>query len=97
MGTERATRLLSAAPARCPISLVKQFRIATLHNIFYILRQRLGEPGLVFDSRGSDFFENRPVEIVDITDANNDTVTVYFDQINKLPTRQIYYRQRPDR
>ena len=65
------------------------------HNIFYILRQRLGEPGLVFDSRGSDFFENRPVELVDITDANNDTVTVYFDQINKLPVRQVYYRRDP--
>ena len=69
---------------------------ATLHNIFYILRERLGEPGLVFDSRGSDFFENRPVEIVDIADANNDHVTVYFDQINKLPTRQrIYTRKDP--
>jgi hypothetical protein len=75
--------------------VVQQFRTATLHNIFYILRERLGEPGLVFDSRGSDFFENRPVEIVDITDANNDQVTVYFDQINKLPTRQVYTRKDP--
>ena len=75
--------------------IINQFKIGTLHNIFYILRQRLGEPGLVFDSRGSDFFENRPVELVDITDANNDTVTVYFDQINKLPVRQVYYRRDP--
>jgi hypothetical protein len=74
-------------------TVVKQFKTATLHNIFYILRQRLGEPGLVFDSRGSDFFENRAVEIVDITDANNDTVTVSFDQTTKLPTRQVYYRR----
>jgi hypothetical protein len=76
-------------------TVINQFKIATLHNIFYILRQRLGEPGLVFDSRGSDFFENRPVEIVDIADTNNDTVTVYFDQLNKLPVRQLYYRQDP--
>ena len=75
--------------------LVKQFRTATLHNIFYILRQRLGEPGMLFDSRGSDFFDNRPVEIVDIGDANNEMVTVYFDQINKLPLRQLYYRRDP--
>jgi hypothetical protein len=75
--------------------LVKQFKVATLHNVLYILRQRLGEPGIVFDSRGSDFFENRPVEIVDITDANNDTVTVYFDQTTKLPSRQVYYRRDP--
>lgn len=76
-------------------ALIGQFRIATLRNIFYILRQRLGEPGLLFDSRGADFFENRPVEIVDITDANNDTVTVYFDKMTKLPTRQNYYRRDP--
>jgi hypothetical protein len=75
--------------------LVQQFRTATLHNIFYILRQRLGEPGMLFDSRGSDFFDNRPVEIVEIGDANNETVTVYFDQINKLPLRQLYHRRDP--
>lgn len=74
---------------------IKQFKNSTLKNIFYILRQRLGEPGLIFDSRGSDFYENRPVEIVDITDANNETVTVYFDQFTKLPTRQSFYRRDP--
>jgi hypothetical protein len=76
-------------------TLIQQFKAATLHNVFYILRQRLGEPGLEFESRGADFFENRPVEIVDITDANNDKVTVYFDQLTKLPTRQLYYRRDP--
>jgi hypothetical protein len=75
--------------------VIQQFKTATLHNIFYILRQRLGEPGMVLDSRGSDFFENRPVEIVEIADANNDTVTVYFDQMTKLPTRQAYFRKDP--
>lgn len=75
--------------------VTKQFRTATLHNIFYILRERLGEPGLVFESRGADFFENRPVEMVDITDTNNQTVTVYFDQENKLPVRQVYTRRDP--
>jgi hypothetical protein len=29
-------------------TVIKQFKVGTLHNIFYILRQRLGEPGLVF-------------------------------------------------
>ena len=76
-------------------TLIQQFKAATLHNVFYILRQRLGEPGLEFESRGADFFENRPVEIVDIIDANNDKVTVYFDQLTKLPTRQLYYRRDP--
>ncbi len=74
---------------------VAQFRIATLHSIFYILRERLNEPGLIFESLGGDFFDNRPVEIVDITDASNDTVRVYFDQLSKLPVRQRYFRRDP--
>ena len=35
----------------------------------------------------------RPVEIVDITDADNHTTTVYFHQITKLPVRQVFYRR----
>jgi len=75
--------------------IVSRFRLGTLSSIFYILRERLGEPGLIFDSRGSDFFENRPIEIVDIIDAKDRTVTVYFDQMNKLPVRQSYERRDP--
>jgi hypothetical protein len=74
---------------------IAQFKDSTLRNIFYILRQRLGEPGLFFESRGADFFDNRPVEVVDITDSDNRTVTVYFDQLNKLPVRQSFVRRDP--
>jgi hypothetical protein len=69
------------------------YKDSTLRNILYILRQRLQEPELSFYSRGSDMFENRPVEIVDITDASNTTVTVYFDQRTKLPSRQTFRRR----
>ena len=70
-----------------------RFKDSTLRNIFYILRARLNEPGLSFYSQGMDFWENRPVEIVDITDAQNLTVTVYFDRSTKLPVRQVYKRK----
>lgn len=78
-----------------PDTRVTQYRDSTRRNIFYILRQRLGEPGMVFESRGTDFYENRPVEIVDVSDADNETVTVYFDQLSKLPTRQSFFRRDP--
>jgi hypothetical protein len=68
---------------------------STLHNIFYILRQRLNEPGLQFYSQGADIYENLPVEIVDITDADGRTVTVYFSQSTKLPVRQSFKRRNP--
>ena len=52
---------------------VDNWQVGTLRNIFYILRQRLGEPGMDFYSRGGDLYENLPVEIVDITDADGAT------------------------
>ena len=33
---------------------------STLHNIFYILRQRLHEAGMEFESRGSDVVDRVP-------------------------------------
>jgi hypothetical protein len=69
---------------------------STLRNIFYILRQRLREPGLQLYSQGADVFENVPVEIVDITDADGRTVTVYFSQATKLPVRQSFKRRNPE-
>jgi len=65
-------------------------------NIFYILRQRLKEPGMSFYAQNSDFLEHRPVEIVDITDGDNQTVTVYFDQSSKLPVKQVFKRRNPE-
>ena len=41
------------------------------------------EPGMDFYSRGSDLYENLPVEIVDITDADGLTVTVYFSSLDQ--------------
>lgn len=79
-----------------PDDRLARYRYSTRQNIFYILRQRLGEPGLLFEWRGSDIVENQPVEIVEITDSDNNTVTVYFNRTTKLPTRQVYTRRDPE-
>jgi hypothetical protein len=78
-----------------PDSTLERFKESALRNIFYILRQRMGEPDLIFESRGADVSENQPVEIVDITDADNRIITVYFNRTTKLPVRQITYRRDP--
>jgi hypothetical protein len=75
--------------------VLQRFKETTLNNVFYILRQRLGEPGLILESRGSDVVENQPVDIVDITDADNHTVKVYFNQMTHLPSKQVRYRHDP--
>lgn len=78
-----------------PDDMLDRFKDSTLRSIFYILRQRLGEPGLIMESRGADIIDNQPVEIVDITDAANRVVTVYFNQSTKLPLRQEFDRRDP--
>jgi hypothetical protein len=65
-------------------------------NVLYILNKRLKEPGLAFYSQGTDRWENKPVEIVEITDAENAAVMVYFDAMSKLPVRQVYRRRNPE-
>lgn len=72
-----------------------RYKETTLRSIFYILRVRLNEPGMIFESRGTDVVDNRAVEIVDIIDADNRTTKVYFDQITKLPLRQVFLRRDP--
>ena len=78
-----------------PPETVERYRDSTLHNIFYLLRHRLKEPGLLFEYQGSETFENRPVDVVDIIDADNRTVTVRFEQSTRLPVRQVFYRRDP--
>jgi hypothetical protein len=72
-----------------------RYKETTLHDVFYIIRVRLHEPGWIIESKGADVIENRAVEIVDLTDADNLSTTVYFDQITKLPVRQVFFRRDP--
>jgi hypothetical protein len=78
-----------------PADRFARYKETTLRDIFYILRVRLHEPGWIVESKGADVIENRPVEIVDLTDAGDLTTTAYFDQITKLPVRQVFFRRDP--
>lgn len=72
---------------------VERFRETQMRGILYILRMRLGERGLIIESQGTGVDDNAPVEIVDITDADNKMVTVYFHQSTKLPLKQKMVRR----
>ncbi len=78
-----------------PQDRIARYYDTTMHNIFYILRTRLHEPGMIFESKGSDVINNVPVEIVDITDAKDQVTTVYFHRSTKLPVRQVFNRRDP--
>jgi len=70
-----------------------RYRDSTLRNVLYIFRQRLQEPGMIFESQGSDVIDNLPVDKVDVTDSENRVVHVHFHQSTKLPVRAVYKRK----
>ena len=82
-------------PKPIPVEDFERYRETTLHNIFYILRQRLHEPGMDFEFVGSDVVDRVPVDIVDVIDAGNFTVRVYIHQTTKLPVMQSFSRLDP--
>lgn len=76
-----------------PTPDVQRFHENQLRNILYMLRMRVGEKGLIFESQGSAVVDNQPVEMVDITDSENRIVSVAFSQSTKLPVRQSTKRR----
>jgi hypothetical protein len=78
-----------------PQDRLARYYDTTMHNVFYILHTRLREPGMTFESKGSDVIDNMPVEIVDLIDSKNRVTTVYFHRSTKLPVRQVFNRRDP--
>lgn len=73
--------------------VVKNWEENLLRNPMYILRCRADEKGMIFERRGQEVFENQPVEIVDVTDADNREVALYIHASTKLLIRGYSKRQ----
>jgi hypothetical protein len=73
--------------------LSSRYRDSTRRNILYMLRQRLGEPGLIIEHQGSDVVDYQPMEIVNFTDSDNLVTTVYFHRSTKFPMKQRFTRR----
>jgi hypothetical protein len=63
---------------------------STENDILYIFRVRYNEPAMQFDYVGTDVYQTTHVEIVDITDAQAQTVRVYLDHNTMLPVHQAF-------
>jgi len=68
----------------------------TENDILYLLRVRNNEPGLQFDYLGTDVYATAHVEKVDITDAQDRTIRVYFDHNTMLPVHEEFSWIDPD-
>ena len=69
---------------------LNRFVETTNCSIFYIVRQRLHEDGMIFESPGGDVIENQPVQVLMITDSQNRRVTVYLHHLTFLPVLQRF-------
>jgi hypothetical protein len=72
---------------------LERYQLATRHNFFYILRQRLREPGMTFELSGHEVVENQSAEVLDVYDADNENVTVWVNAYTHLPIRQRWYKR----
>jgi hypothetical protein len=93
---EGAWEVTFRGPKELEKDRVQRYRDTTLNNVLYIFRQRLHEPGMIFESQGSDVVENQPVDVVDITDSQNRVVRAYFHQTTKLPVQQSFVWRDPE-
>jgi hypothetical protein len=78
-----------------PKDQFERYRDSTLRSILYILRVRLHEPGLTFESRGTEVVDYLPVETVEVIDSENRSLKVYFHQSTKLPIKQVFNWREP--
>ena len=64
---------------------------STTNDVLYWLRCLFhDEPGMQYDYVGNQVLITNHVEVVDITDAKDNTIRVYFDYNTKLPVRQTF-------
>ncbi len=68
----------------------ERYRRTTENDILYLLKVRLSEPGMTFDYIGSEVHLSTHVEVVDITDAQDQTIRVSFDHNTGLPVRETF-------
>jgi hypothetical protein len=75
---------------------LEAIRMRRMLSVDYILRFRLGkEPGLEVAAMGTDMVDGRQVDIVEINDAENRTVTLFIDRHTHLPVRREWVIPNP--
>ena len=68
----------------------ERYARTTENDILYLLRTRYHESGLEFDYVGSQVYVSTHVEIIDVTDAKNQTIRVSFDHNTHLPVHETF-------
>ena len=78
-----------------PDETFQRYRDTLRHNVLYILRHRLKEPGLAIEHMGTEVFENKTADRVAFIDKDNNTTEVLFQAASKFPIYQVFFRRDP--
>ena len=74
---------------------MQRIRESNLLSVEHILRYRMNEPGLLVRYAGRDMIARRPVDLVEVVDAENRAVTIAVERASKLPVRREWSRRNP--
>jgi hypothetical protein len=74
-----------------PAEQLRRWEITTRYGYENLLRKLIHEPGLLVQDAGTDFVENLPARVVEITDSRQAHVRFFVHAVTYLPIR-INYR-----
>jgi hypothetical protein len=67
---------------------IENFKLSAKHSLENLFRFRIKEPGVSVHYFGSDILNGRkPVQILELIDADNDTIRICFEESSGLPFR----------
>lgn len=72
---------------------IADFKASVRRDMDFLLRTRRTEPGMQFYYLGSEFIDNRRMDIIEMVDAENESLQIYLDAQTHLPGR-LRYRER---
>lgn len=78
-----------------PEEEMRRIRENRVLSVEHILRYRMKEPGLAVRHLGVDVVGGRPVDLVEVLDAENRAVTIAIEQASRLPVRREWSRRNP--
>ncbi len=81
---------------RQPAEQIRRWKISVRYGLESLLRQIIHEPGLLVQDAGTDFVDNLPARVVDITDRQQVHIRLFVNSKTFLPIRISYRIQNPE-
>jgi hypothetical protein len=78
-----------------PADAIKTFQDNVQKDMDYILRSRLGEPGMIFRYAGPDIVDLKESDWVELVDTEGRTIRIAIDRATHFPIRKVIVTRDP--